>query len=213
MPASDKQIAANRQNAKKSTGPKSASGKAASSLNALKHGLYASNIVVASKDLVEDAAEYELLVSSLKEELSPETVFQECIVRKIANCLWRSRRVTEAEAALIEGEIDDLNDTTRSYRLVAACQGRFADKELADLTEDEFADLRARIAARELVPHNDYTINLTRYEFRLDRQLIRMFQFYQDVKMMKAGKSSGNSQPEKHKNEKTNPLEDSVPTT
>lgn len=37
--ASEKQIAANRANAKKSTGPKTAAGKAKSSRNALRHGL------------------------------------------------------------------------------------------------------------------------------------------------------------------------------
>jgi hypothetical protein len=37
--ASERQIAANRRNAKKSTGPRSADGKARSSRNALRHGL------------------------------------------------------------------------------------------------------------------------------------------------------------------------------
>jgi hypothetical protein len=36
---SDKKIQANRQNAKKSTGPKSLAGKKRSSLNSIKHGL------------------------------------------------------------------------------------------------------------------------------------------------------------------------------
>ena len=37
--ASERQIAANRRNAKQSTGPKSKSGKKLSSMNALRHGL------------------------------------------------------------------------------------------------------------------------------------------------------------------------------
>lgn len=37
--ATEKQIAANRANAKKSTGPKSAAGKERSSRNSIKHGL------------------------------------------------------------------------------------------------------------------------------------------------------------------------------
>jgi hypothetical protein len=43
--ASERQIAANRANAKRSTGPKTAAGKLRSSRNALKHGLSASGFL------------------------------------------------------------------------------------------------------------------------------------------------------------------------
>ena len=48
--ATKKQIAANRKNAKKSTGPKTAKGKARSSRNALKHGLLSRQVVLADED-------------------------------------------------------------------------------------------------------------------------------------------------------------------
>jgi len=41
---SERKLAANRENAKKSTGPKTPTGKAFSRRNALKHGLFANNI-------------------------------------------------------------------------------------------------------------------------------------------------------------------------
>lgn len=43
--ASEKQIAANRKNAAKSTGPRTQKGKARSKMNALRHGLAASNLI------------------------------------------------------------------------------------------------------------------------------------------------------------------------
>ena len=43
--ATEKQIAANRENAKSSTGPRTDAGKAASSSNALKHGLATRGII------------------------------------------------------------------------------------------------------------------------------------------------------------------------
>ena len=44
--ASEKQIAANRRNAAKSTGPKSTAGKEISRMNAAKHGMQAEHVVL-----------------------------------------------------------------------------------------------------------------------------------------------------------------------
>jgi len=55
--ATPAQILANRTNAQKSTGPRSAEGKAVSRFNALKHGLDAESIVLPG----EDPADYEAL--------------------------------------------------------------------------------------------------------------------------------------------------------
>ncbi|MBN2181419.1 MAG: hypothetical protein JW715_05860, partial [Sedimentisphaerales bacterium] len=44
------QINANRQNAQKSTGPKTAAGKAVSAKNAVKHGLFAEEAVITGEN-------------------------------------------------------------------------------------------------------------------------------------------------------------------
>ena len=51
--ASQAQITANRENAKKSTGPKTAEGKSRSSQNALKHGYNSAELVI-PEDLREE---------------------------------------------------------------------------------------------------------------------------------------------------------------
>ena len=51
--ATKAQIKANRENAKKSTGPRTEEGKARVSLNALKHGLLARDAVLPSEDPAE----------------------------------------------------------------------------------------------------------------------------------------------------------------
>ncbi len=48
--ANQKQIEANRRNARRSTGPRTAAGKAISKNNAVKHGVLSSNAVSAYED-------------------------------------------------------------------------------------------------------------------------------------------------------------------
>ena len=57
MPATEAQVAANRLNAQKSTGPKTPEGKARSRANALKHGLCSSVVVTEDAELVQQRAE------------------------------------------------------------------------------------------------------------------------------------------------------------
>ncbi len=64
MPASEAQIVANRINAAKSTGPRSAEGKERSRRNALKHGLAAS-VVVPGEEVGEVACRVALMQESL----------------------------------------------------------------------------------------------------------------------------------------------------
>jgi hypothetical protein len=94
---SQDQTEANRRNALKSTGPKSTKGKARASLNALKHGLMAKDIVLPS----EDEQEFEGLRRALITELQPEGSLEEQIAERIVACLWRLRRVYPIEAGIL----------------------------------------------------------------------------------------------------------------
>lgn len=94
--ASDRQIAANRENAKRSTGPRSEAGKARSARNALKHGLSAEQVVM----LGEDPAAFEALRSDLIEHYQPVDPVAEHLVDQVAACIWRLKRVPEIEAGI-----------------------------------------------------------------------------------------------------------------
>lgn len=65
------QIEANRRNALKSTGPQTPEGKAAVSLNALKHGLFARQVVVRGHNLKESREEFESFYRQYYEHLAP----------------------------------------------------------------------------------------------------------------------------------------------
>ncbi len=109
---SKKQLTANRGNAKKSTGAKTVIGKQISSRNGVRFGLHAKDLIINSPYLKENRAEYEFLLQSLYEQLNPTNDFQEFLVHKIANCLWRSRRAFIAETAVINNQLNDINNNT-----------------------------------------------------------------------------------------------------
>jgi hypothetical protein len=96
---SQKQIRANRRNAKKSTGPKTEGGKARSKQNALKHGLRSSEIVTPD----EDPADYEELRQELEKSLAPVGFVETVLVERVATHLWRLRRCVRIEACLLLG--------------------------------------------------------------------------------------------------------------
>jgi hypothetical protein len=94
--ATPAQILANRANAQKSTGPRSAEGKAASRFNALKHGLDAQSIVLPN----EDPADYEALANEYDRSLRPTTPTERFHVDTLIRSDWQKRRLQLVEADL-----------------------------------------------------------------------------------------------------------------
>ena len=95
---SQRQLEANRANAKRSTGPRTRSGKGRSSMNAVSHGLTAKNIVVSD----EDPDEFERLRADLQADFQPSTRLAHEVVEHLAGLLWRQRRVARLEALLVK---------------------------------------------------------------------------------------------------------------
>ena len=93
--SNDRQIEANRQNAQRSTGPRTADGKARVASNALKHGLTGKQIVLPG----EDPAEFDSFRSDLIADLAPQGALEEILAEKIVADVWRLRRVPQLEAA------------------------------------------------------------------------------------------------------------------
>ena len=102
--ASDAQIAANRRNALKSTGPRTAAGKAASSRNALRHGLTARAPLVFD----EDTADFDRFRAEMRATLALRDPREELLAEAMAQAAWRLRRAARAEAALFNrlGRLD-----------------------------------------------------------------------------------------------------------
>jgi hypothetical protein len=86
--ATEAQIDANRANAQKSTGPRTAEGKAAVAQNALKHGLMARAAVLQG----EEWEEYTSFHENMIQELYPDGLQEEELAERIVGLYWRLRR-------------------------------------------------------------------------------------------------------------------------
>jgi hypothetical protein len=96
--ASDKQMSANRQNAAKSTGPITQSGKLQSRRNAMRHGLTAATVVPA----MENKEEFERFEAAIRADYQPCSTVEQELVARLISLLWRLRRSTLIETNLFQ---------------------------------------------------------------------------------------------------------------
>jgi len=88
-----KQIQANRLNAKKSTGPRSAEGKAKSRFNALKSGIDAQSAVIPD----EDPAKFQELADEYYTRFQPENPKERDLLDTLITAVWQLRRLRRVE--------------------------------------------------------------------------------------------------------------------
>jgi len=101
-PISARRLAANRANARKSTGPRTAAGKRRVARNALKHGLCAR---YGARLPTECDATFGIFVREIEEDLRPTTTMQRAIFPQIANLLWRLERLPQAQSDIFTEEL------------------------------------------------------------------------------------------------------------
>src|SRR5271167_4924980 len=92
--ATIKQMEANRRNALKSTGPRTPEGKAAVSMNALKHGFRARTIVLPS----ENHDEFHQLCDDLEVDWRPRSRSEQFYLEQMAVSQWKLTRMEVGEA-------------------------------------------------------------------------------------------------------------------
>jgi len=93
-----KQFEANRRNALKSTGPRTPEGKAAVSMNALRHGLRARTVVLPG----ENREEFTQLCDDLEVEWHPQSRTEQFYVEQMAVSQWKLTRMEVGEVAIFE---------------------------------------------------------------------------------------------------------------
>ena len=93
-----KQFEANRRNAQKSTGPKTPEGKAAVSMNALRHGLRARTVVLPG----ESREEFNQLCDDLEVEWHPQSRTEQFYVEQMAVSQWKLTRMEVVEVNIFK---------------------------------------------------------------------------------------------------------------
>jgi len=143
--SSDRKVAANRRNAQKSTGPRTLSGKAIASMNALKHGLCARKPLIPG----ENEADFVRFTSEWVDELRPAGPRESMCAEQAILAAWQLRRVPQLEAGLLSQYMNQdgkhpftmsakgYQQLSRLDRHQAALQRTFdrAMKELRELQE------------------------------------------------------------------------------
>ena len=111
---SNKQIVANRRNAKKSTGPRTKCGKAITRRNGVRHGLRSQLEVLPDVERQED---WEVHLSATVAYVRPQGYLEEVLAERIAFQLWRLDRIRRYERAVsadaLETAEDDVGRTSR----------------------------------------------------------------------------------------------------
>ena len=167
-----KQIAANRRNALKSTGPTTEEGKEHSRCNAVRHGLTAETVIA---DL-EDADDYQAFEATVIGDYDAQTAVERELVLRLASVLWRLRRAIGIESGIFESVTEESTKeddphsggapaTNRLY-VVTAMPPRDARVQQDVPLKTAIADRFLRLADLPTLPLD----RLSRYEHLLWRQ-------------------------------------------
>ena len=148
--ATPNQIRANRANALRSTGPKTAEGKQKASRNSIRHGMLSQTV------LLQDESQHRFidLVASLQAQLHPRSEAEAAIVETMAIARWKQMRVWGVQKAGFDLEMAHLKSSCN----LPPARAYMVFKNLAD--NSRVLDL------------------LHRYETGYDRQFCRAYAFF-----------------------------------
>jgi len=99
-----RQWQANRNNARKSTGPITEEGKKNSRCNAVRHGLTAETVIGA----LEDAEDYRAFEAAIIADYDAQSAVERELVLRLTSLLWRLRRAAAMETGLFDIQAEHL---------------------------------------------------------------------------------------------------------
>ena len=136
----EKQVAANKGNAQKSTGPTTPRGKRISSQNGFKHGLYSQLQFDVMDALREDPAERRRTIDNLIQDYHPENTNQQMVVEEIGTLHWRRGQLERSQNAQMGERVHDLE--AERDRLHLQIHSDVADISQAEMLEKGLRNLQ-----------------------------------------------------------------------
>ncbi len=94
---SERKLAANRRNARLSTGPRTPRGKARSAQNSRKQGVIVRDLVIPTIEGKAAARQFERMLGALTADLRPVGALERLLTQEIAACTWRLKRTLRYE--------------------------------------------------------------------------------------------------------------------
>ena len=196
-PISQRRLEANRRNALRSTGPKTAAGKSAVRWNALKHGLHSRQLLLPG----EKQSDWSAFRERLSAEMKPVGGLELLLVDRITALAWRIRRLGGLESDLFVWNYYETVASRNSHEYIWRNFPEFQKlhgeegseeesvskaREARALQESESSRLgRAFISDSE---RTDSFVKLSRYEGRLERSFYRALQELQRLQAARAGR-------------------------
>jgi len=203
-PISERKLAANRANAQRSTGPRSARGKARSALNAVKHGglakrralarpgVLSRGLVIAKLEGHRESAQFRALMTALVADRKPVGALEMLMVQEIGVCTWRLRRLLKFEnrAAYLKS-LDWIPETDEDGDYKYRCDDVLQPSGLNSLS----------------LPKPQEVVMISRYENGLMRHLFRAIDQLDRMQLRRRGRASESPT---EKAPKTNPSSDII---
>jgi hypothetical protein len=175
--ATEAQVLANRLNAQKSTGPRTAEGKAAVSQNAVKHGLSARLDVIKG----EDQAEFDRHREAMLGELAPVGAMEAMLAERVVNLSWRLKRVERTQNEAFDALLADRSSPLA--KLVQSLSPKGAGR--VEGGPDGEGDLALGRVALKDFSNSRVLDRLLMYERRIEHSLYRTMAELQRLRLVR----------------------------
>ena len=175
-------------------GPSTSEGKAIVSLNPMRHGLRAAALVIPG---VESEDEWSRFHDDVLASLAPEGAVERALASRIAELMWRIRRVPYAEQSFIAEEQRRIDTSEYRRAMANAVRERHPAEVDAERITPGIMLLASAVAELPPVAHPPARIpedaalqTLTRYEAHLNRQIVQSLHELEALQSRRSGQPS-----------------------